>query len=66
MCVCTVTLELAVFGIEGAASLDTNAFLKENVTYSFGSPVNGNVTVEVRPAVATPNGCFFMRAKMNQ
>ena len=53
-----------VFGIEGSTSLDVNSFSRDNVVYSFGAPADGKVTVEARPAVAPPNGCFFMRAKM--
>ena len=53
-----------VFGIEGSTSLDADSFSRDNVVYSFGAPADGKVTVEARPAVAPPNGCFFMRAKM--
>lgn len=53
-----------VFGIEGSTSLDSNSFSRDNVVYTLGAPADGKVTVEARPAVASPTGCFFMRAKM--
>ena len=54
-----------VFGIEGATSLDNSAFSTGNVMYTFGTPVDGKVTVEAKSAIET-DGRFFMRAKMNQ
>lgn len=53
-----------VFGIEGSTSLYSNSFSRDNVVYTLGAPADGKVTVEARPAVASPTGCFFMRAKM--
>ena len=53
-----------VFGIEGATSLDDSAFSTGNVMYTFGTPVDGKVTVEAKSAIDT-DGRFFMRAKMN-
>ena len=51
-----------VFGIEGAASLDPDAFSTDNVVYSFGTPVNGKVPVEARSADGSADR-FFMRAR---
>jgi hypothetical protein len=62
----TVQENLAkVFGIEGATSLNDSAFSSENVVYTFGTPVDGKVTVEAKPAVSN-GGSFFFRAKMDR
>ena len=61
----TVQENLAkIFSIEGATLLEALAFSTENVVYSFGVPVGGKVTVEVKPVVSD-GGSIFFRARMN-
>ena len=53
-----------VFSIEGSVSLNPESFSSTNVVYSFGTPIDGKVTVEAKSADETA-GRFFMRAKIN-
>ena len=58
--------DVAAFGLEGTTSLEDGAFSKNNVVYTFGTPVDGKVKVEAKNAKAgTGGGSFFMRARLN-
>jgi len=54
-----------VFGLEGAATLDSAAFSPDNVDIEFGTPIDGKVKFTARPNSENTNAkTFFMKVKM--
>ena len=52
-----------LFGLEGAESLDTAAFLSENVSLDFKEPQDGKLKFSATPAVDNAKS-FFMKVKV--
>ena len=52
-----------IFGIEGSSALDHNDFSSDNVTFSFGAPNDGKVTIVAEPKDGNAES-FFLRATM--
>jgi len=54
-----------IFGIEGAATLDSAAFSSDKVDIEFGTPVDGKVKFTAGPNSENANNkAFFMKVKM--
>lgn len=52
-----------ILGVEGAFSLEGDAFSADNVSFAFGTPQDGKATIVATPSDATATS-FFVRATM--